>query len=643
MIWNRQFKKCLVLVGVAGLAVGLTACGGEAAPVATQAPVIQTVVVEKIVQQTVVVEKPVEKVVQQTVVVVQTATPTAPPAAKPTAAPAPAPQPKNPAGTIVLRMPSLGAQPGTNTIQGESFAPEWGLGERLFTWRFREDGSIDYEVPQIAVSWQVASDLSKATVQIRKGVLFHKGWGELTADDVAFSFNLANPSITPYAIGTSASVYASLFGKNPVKALDRYTVELPFLKYDVTWMGMVLSTGGRPGALMLSKRVFDEKGEEWMKENTVVTGPLQVGSWATADRAVLTPFLEHWSIKAQFKQIVVQAIPEESSALAAMQTGEVDAGFMSIRSVQQLVASGFKAVPTGNAIQASLYFSGNNWETRHALTGAPLDIAAMGVFANDLPWIGNPNTPNDANNPKGMNDMEQARLVRWALAMSIDRSTIIKKLTDGLAQPNYVAYIDPKSEYWQQKWFVPYDPALAAEYLDKAGFPKGKGGVRFIMPIYSDITNPLVMETADAVSGYFSAVGVETPVLKYPYSVHRPSVVGRTSVTPILYHDDDGNSIYPHDKPKGLVNSSLTRGGYCVCYEAAELADNYLKAAAEPDRKKRIVLADQFIDFVHYWALQPGVLAEPVFGTYNPNSIKEWKIQPAAKNISAFYAIIPTR
>ena len=611
--------------------------------------VVRTVEVEKPVEvikevvRTVEVEKPVEVIKTEVVTLVVTPTPVSMAVAAPVEAKmGPPPKSKNPAGTVVLRVPGVGAIQGINTIQGFTGA-EAGITERLFTWRFRDDGSIDYEVPQLATGFELAPDLSKVVVNIREGVQFHQDWGELTAEDVAWSFNIANPSITPHSITTSASVFSSFFGSNPVKAVDPNTIEITFNKYDVTWVSQVLSTGSRPAASMISKKVYDELGEEEMKSNLIATGPLEIKSWSVDEQAVLVPFAKHWSIRPQFDQLIMAAIPEESVALAAMEVGEVDAGSMSLTSVQELVKGGFKTSTTGNAIQASLYFAGNNWETESALTGEPIDIAAMGVFVHDLAWIGNPHSPDDRNNPAGMDDMEQARMVRWALAMAIDRDTIIQQLTDGLAHPNYVAYIDPNSGHWKDKWLVPYDPAMAEEYLDKAGYPRGDGGVRFNFSIYTGIYSQFVMEVADAVAGYFDEIGVKTASLHYPYAIYRPGLVGRTQTIPTLYHDDDGNSIYPHDKPKGLVNSTLTRGGYGVGYEAPELAQLYLKAAAEPDTQKRNEIADEFIDFVHHWALQPGVLAEPVFGTYNPNSVMGWKQDPASKSISAFYNLVPVR
>jgi len=42
-------------------------------------------------------------------------------------------------------------------------------------------------IPGLAEEWEMTGDAKTWTFQIRKGVPFHKGWGELTAVDVKYS------------------------------------------------------------------------------------------------------------------------------------------------------------------------------------------------------------------------------------------------------------------------------------------------------------------------------------------------------------------------------------------------------------------------------------------------------------------------
>ena len=80
--------------------------------------------------------------------------------------------------------------------------------------------------PQLAESFTSSPDARTWTYKLRRGVQFHKGFGEMTADDVVFTFtrNL-DPKIVTYL----KQVFSNI---DTVKALDKYTVQ------------MVPSTGG---------------------------------------------------------------------------------------------------------------------------------------------------------------------------------------------------------------------------------------------------------------------------------------------------------------------------------------------------------------------------------------------------------------
>ncbi len=52
-------------------------------------------------------------------------------------------------------------------------------------------------MPGLAESWDVAPDGFTTTFHLRKGVQYHDGWGEFTAEDVKFNFEMhASPKST---------------------------------------------------------------------------------------------------------------------------------------------------------------------------------------------------------------------------------------------------------------------------------------------------------------------------------------------------------------------------------------------------------------------------------------------------------------
>ena len=107
-------------------------------------------------------------------------------------------------------------------------------------------------------------------------------------------------------------------------------------------------------------------------------------------------------------------------------------------------------------------WQGTTGTTTQVKTGEP---TAAVTFVHDIPWIGNPFKPDDGNNPDGIDDMEQARLVRWAIAMSINRDLVNESLYGNNANPYYVGMFHIIDTDWNDKWKIPYDPVMANEYL----------------------------------------------------------------------------------------------------------------------------------------------------------------------------------
>ena len=569
-----------------------------------------------------------------------------------------APDPKNAVGTIQFAQSNLGCNPGAGTVFCSQYqAVAWGVGEDLFTWRWREDQTVEYAAGQLSAGWELGSDGLSVVVDIRQGVEFHKGWGTMTAQDVAWSYNQVNPLLTTHSIAPSASYFSTLFGENAAVASENQ-VTYTFAAVDSHWHTYMMNGNGFVGMVVHPQKAQEDNGEDWMRENFVGTGPFQVEEWIRDDRAVFTKSGHHWEFDPAVERIVILALPEDATRVAALRTGELDAAALAIKSVPEVLDAGFISNGTGNASQQGVIFSGNLWETHNALTGEDLNTPANGVYARDIQWIGNPYRPNDGNNPDALacpdgadsmqmdqscGDMEQARLVRWAVAMAMDKDTINEHLLAGLGWPVHVGYVDEKSEFWQDRWEYPYDPAMAEDYLDKAGYPRRGNGVRFEMPLFisSGHSGGLGAEIGDAIGGMMDDIGIKTVVLKYPYAVYRPGLVNRSATVPRMTSGDDGQTIYPFDWPKGIEESSLSRGGYCMCYETEWISQIYLDVAKENDPQKRIELNSTYFDLMHFWALKPGVVAIPNLTIYNPSSIGEWVMEPSPFGTTAFWNIVP--
>ena len=587
-------------------------------PVTVTEKVVETVVVEKAVTVT-------EKVVETVVVV---ATPGAVPV--PTLEPErPPPDPKTTSGHLTFATIQIHPPQGLNSTGGPP-KNVYPVTEDLFGYGF--DGNREELL--LAESWDLADDLSYVDIKIKEGIPWqgagHGDFGELTAEDVAYAYNDANPAYNPVSITDGGGFWSNLIGNQPVEVVDTYTNRFPFAQFDVRWASFYLTDEGL-GAQVISKAVLDQMGEDWAKANPIGTGPYTIREWEAGGKVVLDRVENHWRKTGEAETITFIHAPEEATRLSMMRTGEADAMEISVSQIPGMQRNGMVAAGTGGGIQMGVFFSGNLWETIHAGTGEPLPPA--GTFVHDIQWIGNPFKPEDGNNPPGLDDMEQARLVRWALAMAVDRDLVVETVLGGIGNPVHVEYFDPKDPNWQSKWEVPYDPAMANEYLDMAGFPRNNEGTRFAMALYTgpELGGGLGIsgEIADATAGFWNEVGIEVQVLKYAYAIFRPSVVGRTNTVPWLTSCGEGRDGNPWDWPKGVQMSSRSRGGFSCGFETPFVAEQYGKAAANPDKEERIELMNEVADFLYHWALNPGVAAVPLSIVYNPNSIAEWQMRPS--------------
>ena len=110
------------------------------------------------------------------------------------------PEPQAAAGTIKIAAETLAPAVGINRHGASDLFNYMGVAEALFM--PTEMGNI--QGPMLANSFEIASDLSKATVTVQDGVMFHKGFGEMTAHDIVWSLNDANAAVTPESIHPQA-------------------------------------------------------------------------------------------------------------------------------------------------------------------------------------------------------------------------------------------------------------------------------------------------------------------------------------------------------------------------------------------------------------------------------------------------------
>lgn len=163
-------------------------------------------------------------------------------------------------------------------------------------------------VPALAESWDVSDDGLTMTFHLRDGVTFHDG-SELDAEDVVHSLESIMDEATA-AVG--AATLASVEG---VEAVDPLTVELTLSAPDAS----ILAGLAEVNMAILSA----EDTEETLTTDTNGTGPFQLADRVPNEAITLEPFADYWDGAPELDALEFRVIPDETSIVSALQSGNV--------------------------------------------------------------------------------------------------------------------------------------------------------------------------------------------------------------------------------------------------------------------------------------------------------------------------------
>lgn len=272
----------------------------------------------------------------------------------------------------------------------------------------------------LAESFEVNADSTVYTFNLRQGVQFHHGYGEMTADDVVFSLNRSR---------SEESLWATTFENvASVEKIDDYTVEVTLTTPDSGFLFLMLNT--RQGQIV-SEDAVTELGPDFAFE-PVGTGPFELISMdAASKRVVLERFDDYFGEPALLAGLDFTEIDQETAAVA-LESGELDlvVNIQGDTTLQGLEDAGFKLSFRPPVMLASV-----------------MNPIAQPAFADIR--------------------------VRQAIAHAIDRETLIEAVAPvseqaaiNIVPPNFPEYTDDVETY-------EYDPVLARQLLEEAGYGDG--------------------------------------------------------------------------------------------------------------------------------------------------------------------------
>ena len=332
--------------------------------------------------------------------------------------------------------------------------------------------------PGLATKWEMSKDGKTWTFELRKGIQFHKGWGELTSEDVKYSFEkIAAP-------GSRASTGSEL--RNLIERIETpnpYKVIFYLKKPDIEFPTALASDGSQH--FIVCKKYVEEVGEKEADANPIGTGPYTLAEHRVRSSITLETIEgveNHWRVKPAFKYITFLRVSDEATRVKMLKSGEVDLAPITYDSINSVKASGLKIV--------SIPY---NW----------VPVVRLGGLVLNDPARHNPNVP------------WADKRVRQALNYAVDKEAIVEILFMGEARP--AASDQPFLEWIALKPY-PYNPRKAKKLLKEAGYPNG-----FQMTLKTFKTSPgaELPIIGEAVAIYLKQIGIDVKVVPTDYGTVR--------------------------------------------------------------------------------------------------------------------------
>jgi len=300
--------------------------------------------------------------------------------------------------------------------------------------RFKPGNMDPAEIqPDLAKSWDVSEDGLEWTFHLREGVKFHPFAGypdgyEMTSEDVVYSINRASSSETSAYSGAYSNV-------EEVMAVDDYTVKLVLDKPVPSLLGLVADYSG---GFIVSKKACEELGDDFTT-HPVGTGPFKFEEYVPGQKTVYTRNEEYFRGKPILEKVVWRYMPDISSRLSGLRTGELDL----IEGLRK--QAWIKKAEDYEGVEPVVFGPGETVTLHFNLTRSPLD------------------------NLK----------VRQAIAYALDRQTINDFYGSEIASPlyspipeNYLGGLS-KAEVEEAGLLYNQDLDKAKELLAEAGYPDG--------------------------------------------------------------------------------------------------------------------------------------------------------------------------
>jgi ABC-type transport system substrate-binding protein len=436
--------------------------------------------------------------------------------------------------------------------------------------------------PRLAEKWEASPDLKEWTFYLRKGVQFHYGFGEFTARDVVHAHSFM---LRPEATAGSAPLWREA---EEVKVVNDYQVVFR-MKRPMSFLPYITSRASE--LRIVSKAQWDQEGLEGFEKRPAGTGSYRYVGRKTGISVEYARVDNHWGEKPDFKELEIRIVPEETTRLALLLSGEAHIVDLPRELQKEALGRGMQVFSSSFPVDwMTVYFGG-----QYYMPGDP-------KFQASVPWTN--------------------KKVRQALNMAVNRQEILKTIFAGEGTLAYVSGWLPISEGWNPEWEKKfeqqygYNPAKAKELLKEAGYP---AGMKLKLLAFTNPGESEGPQVADALGIYFKEVGIEVET----------EVIDWARLRDMFRNKNIQCCLWPNIISWRPVEEWI-RGAYSSkatghIFEDEFLEKNYLTLtqAVNPEERNRLARAigdhlfNEFADIPLIWFYNEVVV--------NPKVVADWK------------------
>ena len=461
-------------------------------------------------------------------------------------------------------------------------------------------------IPQTVTEWSVDDSGSVWTLKVREGVQFHKGWGELRADDLVYTML---QSASPDTTLTQQNVMERLFTADGggTRVVDDYTIEVDTVTRQADFLYKLFVP---EVYATVSKKMFDEVGDEAAGPQGVGTGSWEFVEQRSGEYWKFQAVADHWRQSPEFAELMLRQIPEEATRVANFKTDKLDTflmAFDSKRDLDELPDIRYMAVANGGSTHIGLH------PNHYVGMGEPdFEERRPGAFNclkdNACPWV----SPNpDLNSP----EWERARKVREAMLIAVDYQEVVDTLIDGEGTPQSLWTWENRVQELNHAYRVrPFDPERAKQLLEEAGYEDG-----FHIEVTASIRNiPGEEESCEAVAQYWNDIGITTKINRVPASTIIPIVQAREYVG--LNCHGTGGKI----DPVIILDAMVSNAGWSAGFDHPYLEDELVPKLGEvrSDAGHWIVM-NEIGGFIYENALDGGFYSVNILWPLSPR-VNSW-------------------